>query len=196
MTIFSAFTGSLLPKAVANAVIWVALAILTISLIMIGIRLLRQRLQPVKGIIFLAAGSGISLFILIASYWIMSIDPSLAKSNTHIIKQNLESHEYDLKLKSKISKLYASNVYQNDGEIVNYLTETGEPIQYRPTIEDVELRNSVRRMDGTIKAAQGLARPIFYCWLAITMLSVTAGLFTKISRNAPATEAPKGAGTF
>ncbi len=171
----TAFTESLLSL--------LALGFLTISLITIGIRLLRQRLQPMKGLILLVAGAVISLFILTASYWVMSIDPTFTKSNADIIKRNMKSHKYDLKLKSKISQLYASDVYKNDGVLVNYLTETGKSTPYQPTKEDIESRDNIARLDWIIKIAQGLARPTFYCWLAITFFSVAAGLFTKIQRK-------------
>ncbi len=186
LLVSTAFTDSLLP--------WLALAILTTSLITTGIRLLRQRLQPVKGIFFLVAGSVISLVILTASYWVMSLDPTFTKSNAEIIKRNIESHKCDQKLKSKISKLYASDVYKNDGAIVNYLTEAGKPTPYRPTKEDIEHRDNILKLNRIIKTAQGLARPIFYCWLAITLFSVIAGLFTNIQRKGTGTDIRSPAG--
>lgn len=181
--IFTVFTDRYLPKGATKIIDWLGLSILAMSLIVIGIRTQRQRLHFIKPILFLVAGLGISAFTLTTSYTAMTLDFSIAKPHPDILKRNMESHNYDLKAKSKVSRMYASMKYRYEGQIVDYLSETGQQMRYQPTRDEVEFRDNEKRFNETMKTIQTLARRNFYCWLAMTVCSVFAGFFTPIRRS-------------
>lgn len=192
MMIFSALTESYFPRGATQIIGWLGLAILATSLITISIRSLRQRVHIIKSVLFLVAGLGISAFTLTTSYTAMTLDFSIAKPHPDILKRNMESHNYDLKTKSKVSRMYASMKYRYEGEIVDFLSEAGQNMRYQPTREEVEFRDNEKRFNETMKTVQTLARKNFYCWLAMTVCSAFAGFLTPIRRSTPV---PEGCGS-
>jgi hypothetical protein len=164
---------------------WLGRVILAASLVIIGMRLLRIKLQRLKAVLFLVAGLGICAFTLATSYFVMSFDYSIPKPNPELLRQNIENHNYDAKLKSKLSKMYASDKYKHEGITIEYFNETGEKVLYQPSKEDLEFREQDLLVNEIWTDNRKRSLPNFYCWVGITIISILLGFFTPIRKDHP-----------
>ena len=115
----------------------------------------------------------------------MTFDYTIPKPNIELLRQNIESHNYDAKLKSKLSKMYARDKYTYEGKTVGYLSETGEKILYQPSKEDIAFREQDVLGKEIWSENRKQSRPKFYCWIAITMISLLLGIFTPVEKKHP-----------
>jgi hypothetical protein len=170
---------------VVGQIAWAGSVILAMSLVIIGLRLLRKKLQKLMAILFLVAGLGICAFYLTTLYFTMTFDYTIPKPNIELLRQNIESHNYDAKLKSKLSKMYAKDKYTYEGKTVGYLSETGEKILYQPSKDDISFREQDVLVKEIWSENRKQSRPNFYCWIAITMISLLLGIFTPVEKKHP-----------
>jgi hypothetical protein len=159
--------------------------VLAASLLIIGLRLIRINLIKVKATLFLVAGLGICAFALTVSYKAMNFDYSIPNPNPEILKRNIESHNYDTKLKSKLSRMYASDKYKYEGKTVEYFSETGVNLQYQPSKDDLEFRERDVLAKEMWSDIQRRSRRNFYTWCGITIVSVMLGFFTPVRKKHP-----------
>jgi hypothetical protein len=113
----------------------------------------------------------------------MTFDFSIRKPDSEILKRNIETHNYDVKLKSKLSLMYAGNKYKYEGKTVEYFGETGEKLQYQPTKEDLKFREQDVLVNEIWGDTQRLARRNFYIWCGITTVSLLLGFFTPVRKE-------------
>ena len=159
--------------------------ILAMSLVIIGLRQLREKLQKLIAVLFLVAGLGICAVTSTGLYFSMTFDYTLPKPNIELLKQNIDNHNYDAKTKSKLSKMYARDKYTYEGKTVEYLSETGGKLLYQPNKEDIKFREQDMLVKEIWSENRKRSRPSFYCWIGITMISLLLGLFTPVERKHP-----------
>ncbi|GLI38364.1 hypothetical protein GHYDROH2_18650 [Geobacter hydrogenophilus] len=170
---------------VVGQISWSGNVVFAMSLVIIGLRLLRKKLRKLFAILYLVAGLGICAFYLVTLYFTMTFNYTIPKPNAELLRQNIESHNYDVKLKSKLSKMYARDKYTYEGKTVEYFTETGDKLLYQPTKEDQEFREQDVLVNEIWRENRKRSRPNFYCWIAITMISLLLGIFTPVEKKHP-----------
>ena len=156
---------------------WAGRVVLAASLVIIGLKQLRLNSQKIKSVLFIVAGLGICAFNLITTYFIMTFDYSIPHPNPEVLKKNIENHNYDAKLKSKLFSMYASGKYKYEGKTVEIVSETGNKLLYQPTKEDLKFRDQDVLVKEIWSDNQRRSRPNFYCWIIITIFSSVLGLF-------------------
>lgn len=170
---------------VVGQIAWAGNVILAMSFVIIGLRLLRKKLQKIMAVLFLVAGLGICAVTLTKLYFTMTFDYTIPKPNIELLRQNIESHNYDVKLKSKLSKMYARDKYAYEGKTVEYLSEAGGKILYQPSKEDIAFSEQDVLVKEIWSENRKRSRPNFYCWIAITIISLLLGIFTPVEKKNP-----------
>jgi hypothetical protein len=164
--------------------------LLTMSLIVTGIRHLRSKWTSIKGIAFTIIGLAILLYHIaeIESYksiW-KTLD-DIKRPNLELVKFKAEQENLPLKSKSMLSRMYAHEKYLHEGKNMEYISESGETKRFTPTSDDVKFRN-VQNYARKIWNYNNKRLPkLLQWWVAVGSISLVLGVITPIRKAAPNT---------
>jgi len=161
--------------------------LLTISLISTGIRRVRCKWTNIKGIALVILGLGVLCYHIVEIKSYMAIGKTLDDINTpnyKYIKLKLEQRNLSLKVRSKLSQMYARDKYRHEGKIVECISETGGSSRYEPTVDDIKSRNLQNNAKEIWDYNNRRLPRLLYWWVAIGILGVILGVFAPVRKAA------------
>jgi hypothetical protein len=166
-----------------------SLAIVLSSLIILGVRSLRRNGFTIKRLILpLLAFLLCFLITYVTIYGQMRLsqiqnalfDPPDKKEKLEIW---LDNKELTLSQRSKISLIYARQIWKETGKTIVYITNDGKERLYEPSIEEIEGKKMMTKtIVLTAWELKGMKRA-FILWPIIAFASVAIGFFTPIKRT-------------
>ena len=99
------------------------------------------------------------------------------------IKKCLDSKDLSLSQRSKISLMYARQVWEETGETIVFITNDGKERVYEPSPEEIEKKKKMDRTDELLNyTLKGLKRAYIF-WPIVAIISVAIGFFSRIKKQ-------------
>jgi len=172
--------------AIRDASLIIALSAMTIT----GIRSLRRDgvtirrcVSPASAILLCLSFAGVSLYGHITISQVQRDLFYFPEGITMSLRKHLDQDELSLPQRSKLTLMYARNIYEETGEIVDYVTVEGKMETYQPSFEEKEHRKTMDRAKDLVAwCLKGLKRA-YLLWPVFAIISIAIGLFTPIRRG-------------
>jgi|GEM_PF-5001314 len=165
----------------------ISLAIALSCLIIIGIRstrkdgfTLKRFMLPVFAILLCLFEAGVALYGNIGLSHFQRIWADVNASNKEYLKGILDDKDMSLSQRSQYSLKYAIQVWQETGDAIKYVTNDGEEIVYKPSLEEIEKKQEMEKANELRISGLKNTKRAYIFWTIIALLSATIGFFTPI----------------